>query len=61
MAWYEHGTRFLKVNGKGKISSEGYFLPVGGATSAAYWINDKILYAVDYQRGIDILRWTGKT
>ena len=60
MAWYEHGTRFLKVNSKGKISEEGYFLPVGGATSGAYWINDEIIYAVDYQRGIDILRYTGK-
>ena len=60
MAWYEHGTRFLKVNGKGKISEAGYFLPLGGATSGAYWITDKILYAVDYQRGIDILRYTGK-
>ena len=61
MAWYEHGTRLLKVNGKGKISEAGYFLPLGGATSGAYWITDKILYAVDYQRGIDILRYTGKT
>lgn len=60
MAWYEHGTRFLKVNGKGKISSAGYFLPLGGATSGAYWITNRILYAVDYQRGIDILRYTGK-
>jgi hypothetical protein len=60
MAWYEHGTRFLKVNSKGKIAEAGYFLPLGGATSGAYWVTDKILYAVDYQRGIDILRYTGK-
>ena len=33
---------------------------VGGATSGAYWITNRILYAVDYQRGIDILRYTGK-
>ncbi len=61
MAWYEHGTRFLKISSKGKISEAGYFLPMGGATSAAYWITDEIVYAVDYQRGLDILRWTGKT
>ncbi|HEX2240852.1 MAG TPA: hypothetical protein VHJ82_06915 [Actinomycetota bacterium] len=60
MAWYEHGTRFLRVSKKGRISEDGYFLPVGGATSAAYWINEEIVYAVDYQRGIDILRYTGK-
>ncbi len=31
--------------------------------SAAYWVTDEILYAVlsrDYQRGIDILRFTDK-
>jgi hypothetical protein len=61
MAWYEHGTRFLHVNKKGKISEAGYFLPLGGATSGAYWVTDEILYAVDYQRGIDILRYTGKS
>ncbi|HVF54192.1 MAG TPA: hypothetical protein VNC78_11405 [Actinomycetota bacterium] len=60
MAWYEHGTRFFDISKKGQISEVGYFLPVGGATSAAYWITDEILYAVDYQRGIDILRFTGK-
>jgi hypothetical protein len=60
MGWYEHGTRFLEVTPKGQIKENGYFLPVGGSTSAAYWMNDEILYAVDYQRGIDILRYTGK-
>jgi hypothetical protein len=61
IAWYEHGTRFLRISPEGKISSEGYFLPVGGSTSAAYWITDDIVYTADYQRGIDILRFTGKT
>lgn len=56
MAWYEHGTRLLEVSRKGQISEAGYFLPAGGSTSAAYWITDEILYSVDYQRGLDILR-----
>ena len=60
-AWYEHGTRFFQVTGEGKIKEVGWFIPVAGATSGAYWVNDRILYAVDYQRGIDILRYTGKT
>jgi len=66
--WYEHGTRFLNVTpseldadgnvvGGGEITELGYFLPVGGSTSAAYWVTDEILYAIDYQRGIDILRF----
>jgi hypothetical protein len=59
--WYEHGTRFLNVDHKtGQISEAGWFYPVGGSTSAAYWIDDQYLYVVDYQRGIDILRYTGK-
>lgn len=65
MGYYEHGTRFFSVDKKGKIAEEGYFLPHGGSTSAAYWATDDkkadIVYAVDYTRGIDILRWTGKT
>ena len=58
--WYNSGTRLLEVNAKGKISEVGYFLPTGGGTSGAYWINDEIVYAVDYQRGFDVLRYTGK-
>ena len=61
MGWYEHGTRFLDVDREtGEITEKGWFYPVGGSTSAAYWINDEYLYVIDYQRGIDILRWTGK-
>lgn len=64
VAYYEHGTRFLSVDNKGKIKEVGYFLPHGGSTSAAYWPEKgdkaRIVYAVDYTRGIDILRWTGK-
>ena len=60
MAWYEHGTRFLRVSSKGKISEVDYFVPVAGATSGIYWVTDRILYAVDYQRGIDILKYNGK-
>jgi hypothetical protein len=58
MGWYEHGTRFLDVNhDTGKITEKGWFYPVGGSTSAAYWVTPDILYSVDYQRGIDILRF----
>lgn len=60
MGWYEHGTRFLKVSSKGKIKEVGYFLPLGGSTSAAYWVGKRIVYSVDYNRGLDILRFTGK-
>jgi hypothetical protein len=56
---YEHGTRFLTVNSKGKIKEVGWFCPIGGSTSASYWITPKIVYNVDYARGIDILQYNG--
>ena len=57
--WYEHGTRFLSVDQKsGQISQVGYFQPIRGSASAAYWIdNTDYVYVVDYQRGIDILQF----
>lgn len=59
-AFFDHGTRLIDVSGTGKITEVGYFMPWGGSTGAVYWITDEILYAVDYTRGIDILRYTGK-
>ena len=56
-AFFDHGTRFLQVDAKGKISEKGYFLPLGGETIATYWITDEIVYAIDLTRGIDILRF----
>jgi hypothetical protein len=61
-AWYEHGTRFLAVNEKsGAIKQVGYFQPIRGSASAAYWIEKtNYVYVVDYQRGIDILTFDPK-
>lgn len=58
-AWFEHGTRFLRVARDGSISEAGYFVPAGGSTIATYWITDEIVYAIDLVRGIDILKFTG--
>src|SRR5206468_10230396 len=58
-AWYEHGTRFLAVNQKtGTIKQVGFFQPVRGSASSAYWIpGTDYVYVVDYQRGVDILKF----
>lgn len=58
-AFFEHGTRFIEVSSKGKIKEVGWFLPHAGSTSAAYWITNEIVYTLDYNRGIDVLRFTG--
>lgn len=60
IAWYEHGTRFLRVSPAGEISEVGWFLPLGSSASAAYWITDRIVYVTDYNRGLDILKFTGE-
>lgn len=60
MGAYEHGTRFLWVDADGAVTEIGYFLPFGGSTSGAWWLTDQILYAIDYTRGIDILKWNGE-
>jgi hypothetical protein len=60
VGWYSNGTRILDVDSKGKIKEAGWFLPAAGGTSGAYWIDNEYIYAVDYQRGIDVLRYTGK-
>jgi hypothetical protein len=58
-AFFEHGTRFLEINKKGKIEEIGYFMPFRGSTGAVYWRTPRILYAVNYLGGIDILKYTG--
>jgi hypothetical protein len=60
MDWYDHGTRFLNVSKTGQISEVGYFLGAGTQASAPYWVTDRIVYSVDYNRGIDVLKYTGK-
>jgi hypothetical protein len=46
-----------KVIGCGKHPQP--VLSHAGSTSAAYWLNRRVVYAVDYTRGIDILRYNG--
>jgi hypothetical protein len=57
-SWYEHGVRFFEVGlDTGAIEEVGFFQPVATEAGAAIWIDDHHVYAVDYARGIDILRF----
>lgn len=60
IGWYENGTRFVNVAKSGKITQTGFFTPVGASSSAAYWVSKDLLYVLDYQRGLDILRFHDK-
>src|SRR3954462_6304708 len=58
---YEDGVRFLQVTPEGRIIEQGYFLSLGSSSSSPKWAGkDDVLYSIDYQRGIDILRWKGE-
>ena len=59
ISWYEQGTRFLQIHPDGKITELGWFTPLGTTASAAYWISDRIVYVADYNRGLDVIRYTG--
>jgi hypothetical protein len=55
--WFEHGARLLTVEAEtGAIDEVGFFQPVNGSVSSAYWIDDEHVYTTDYVRGIDILK-----
>ena len=57
-AFFEHGVRFLDVARNGRITEVGYYTPAAGSTIASYWITKDIVYALDLEKGIDILRFS---
>lgn len=66
-AWYEQGVRFLDVSNPREIRQIGYFMPVVTEAWAAYYhevtegpLPGLYVYVTDYERGIDVLRFTGK-
>jgi hypothetical protein len=63
VGWYEQGVRFLDVRDPGDIRQIGYYLPLDGATWAAYWAPGAtdIVYSADVTRGIDVLRISNAT
>jgi hypothetical protein len=57
---YEDGVRFLQVKPDGKIEEQGFFAPLGGSSSSPKWApSGDVVYSLDYDRGIDIIRWKG--
>ena len=58
---YEDGVRFMQIEPDGDIVEQGYFVGLGSSSSSPKWAPDgRTLYSIDYQRGIDILRWKGE-
>ena len=58
---YEDGVRFMQIHKDGQIEEQGFFLPLGGSSSSPKWApSGDIVYSIDYDRGIDIIRWKGE-
>ena len=58
---YEDGVRFMQIHKDGKIEEQGFFLPLGGSSSSPKWApSGDVVYSIDYDRGIDIMRWKGE-
>jgi hypothetical protein len=57
---YEDGVRFLQVRKDGSIQEQGFFAALGSSSSSPKWApSGDVVYSIDYDRGIDIIRWKG--
>jgi hypothetical protein len=57
---YEDGVRFIQVRRDGTMQEQGFFAALGGSSSSAKWApSGDVVYSLDYDRGIDIIRWKG--
>jgi hypothetical protein len=58
---YEDGVRFLQIKRDGSVVEQGFFTPLGGSSSSPKWAaSGDVVYSLDYDRGIDIIRWRGE-
>jgi hypothetical protein len=58
---YEDGVRFLQIKRDGQIEEQGFFAALGGSSSSPKWApTGDVVYSLDYDRGIDIIRWKGQ-
>jgi hypothetical protein len=55
-AFMEHGVRLLHVGESGELTEAGGYVPHAGASAAPLWLDEEVLYVLDFNRGIDILR-----
>ncbi|MGI8610491.1 MAG: LVIVD repeat-containing protein [Candidatus Dormibacteria bacterium] len=65
IAFYTQGTRILDTRDPRHVRQLGYYnvQGLGGASTnnawAAYWHGDNYIYVADFQRGLDVLRYSG--
>lgn len=59
MAFHSEGTRILQVDRRGRVRELDALALDRSDAWGSYWINEDIIYTVDWVRGIDVLRWVG--
>ena len=66
IAFYTQGTRILDTRDPRHIRQVGYFNITDATTGnvpnnawSAYWHGDNYIYVADFQRGLDVLKYTG--
>jgi hypothetical protein len=61
-AQLEHGVRVLRLDRAGKLLEQGWALTPSGSTGQALWASakrdERVLYALDDSRGVEVLRYT---
>jgi len=58
VAYYDRGTRFVRVGRDGVMSEVGWITPADGYTGSPQWVSDDVVYVMDYRRGMEVLRLT---
>jgi len=56
--YYNRGARFIDVDSDGMMTERGWFTGADAYTGSAQWINDEVVYVMDYVRGMDIIKLT---
>jgi hypothetical protein len=56
VAYYDRGTRFVNVDGNGKMTEIGWMVPAEGYAGSVQWVSNDVAYVMDYRRGLEILR-----
>ena len=60
VTFFNQGAHFMRVDSKGGISDEGWFVPHAGNSAALEWMTNRIAYVIDLQKGFDIVKYNGK-
>lgn len=60
VGYYNRGARFVDVDSDGLMTERGWFTGADAYTGSAQWINDEVVYVMDYVRGMDIIKLTDR-